>query len=166
MYFISIIEPEGGFLLEETIFKIMPFRLNSSVCALIVWFVFGRNTIQISNLRSSNLVHIWFLMGSYHIKQAVTLLTCIPEVYGSSRVGVPTILTECLFLLSRHNSDIETPCVFIYYIFRPIEAISRLIEPLQSPFYLLYLPTLGSVYTLGLRCRGMMFRLYGYNLTL
>jgi hypothetical protein len=36
MYFISIIEPEGGFLLEETIFKIMPFRLNSSVCALIV----------------------------------------------------------------------------------------------------------------------------------
>lgn len=68
-----------------------------------------------------------------------------------------TKLFLCLSLCIRHSPDKNTPCISMYYMFRPIGAIIRYIELLRSPFCLLYLPTLASVYTLGLRCTGVLF---------
>jgi hypothetical protein len=43
---------------------------------------------------------------------------------------------QCSLLIGRRNPGIDTPYVCVYYMFRPIVAIIRYIEPLQSPFLL------------------------------
>jgi hypothetical protein len=63
-----------------------------------------------------------------------------------------------MFIITQSTqSGIDTPYVCMYYVFRPIAAIVGYVEPLQSSFYLLYLPTLASVYTLGVHCLGILF---------
>jgi hypothetical protein len=49
-------------------------------------------------------------------------------------------LYQFLLLFSGHKSDINTPCVCMYYMFRPIAAIIRYTEPLQSSFLLSAIP--------------------------
>lgn len=46
----------------------------------------------------------------------------------------------------------------MYYKFQPTAAIIRYTELLQTvSFYLLYLPTLDSIYMLGVQCRGVAY---------
>jgi hypothetical protein len=43
---------------------------------------------------------------------------------------------QCLLLPSQHDPGIDTPSVCVHHMFRPIAAIIRYTEPLQSPFLL------------------------------
>jgi hypothetical protein len=63
-----------------------------------------------------------------------------------------------LIIVQWTQFSIDTPHIMhCYYMFRPTVAIIRYTEPLQFPsFYLLYLPTLASVYTLGVSCSGIL----------
>jgi hypothetical protein len=67
----------------------------------------------------------------------------------------------CSLLFSWHNSGINTPCICVYCMFRPIVAIIRYIKfSSHLSFYLLYSPALASVYTLGVRCTGIIIIIY------
>jgi hypothetical protein len=71
-------------------------------------------------------------------------LSC--SVYRGEGVGVNrmgheannSLLIQCLLLLlwlfSRHNSTINTPCLYMYYMFRPTVTIIRWRELLQSHY--------------------------------
>jgi hypothetical protein len=93
------------------------------------------------------------------IPSCLAISLCISSCIIQSRpvimyCSVILFVRKCLFLFRRHISGIDSPCGGMLYIFRYIAAVIRYIGLLQSPFFhtLLYLPTLVSVKTLGVRC--------------